>query len=490
MNYYDTNTHKDYYEGDNLGHYQFTSLNNIINQFEIAYVGENKIIPKVKRADISFYAQRALQELSFDVFKSCKSQQITVPNSLKMPLPHDYVNYTKLTTVDSSGIEHILYPTSKTSNPFQIKQEDNGDYSFNPLVEMVTNGGFDNGLTSWSQPGGVNAEVNAATTLNFTHNIHNGFGGTNWGYAHAVSQQIDVSDLNYINLSATGISGKFDATYDAGVLRVGISLAGGHSATRNFYEITGNPIDSNNDQVSSHYAAIQNLNGDNAYLEWNDGDDVSYSKEMLNIDVTNHNTVYVLVTSFVPYGEGGTAILTGDTVNKIDNISVVNSSANSKLTNPSGNEENSSTWDKYKSITPSENNNDDYEDDTYWRLNGNRYGLDPQHAQSNGSFYIDCRLGKIHFSSNISGKDIILHYISDSRGTVDEMQVHKFAEEAVYKWIIYGILSTRLNIPENIIRRFKKEKFAETRKAKLRLSNIKLEEITQILRGKSKQIKH
>ncbi len=105
---------------------------------------------------------------------------------------------------------------------------------------------------------------------------------------------------------------------------------------------------------------------------------------------------------------------------------------------------------KNQSITPSENNNDDYEDDTYWPMQGNRYGLDPQHAQVNGSFYIDCRLGKIHFSSNISGKDIILHYISDSRGTEDEMQVHKFAEEAVYKWIIYGILSTRLNIPETI----------------------------------------
>ena len=35
-----------------------------------------------------------------------------------------------------------------------------------------------------------------------------------------------------------------------------------------------------------------------------------------------------------------------------------------------------------------------------------------------------------------------------------------------------------------------KEKFAATRKAKLRLSNIKLEEITQVLRGKSKWIKH
>jgi hypothetical protein len=70
------------------------------------------------------------------------------------------------------------------------------------------------------------------------------------------------------------------------------------------------------------------------------------------------------------------------------------------------------------------------------------------------------------------------------------MQVHKFAEEAVYKHIMYGMLSTRMNIPEYVIQRYKKERFAETRKAKLRLSNIKLEEITQILRGKSKIIKH
>jgi len=45
-------------------------------------------------------------------------------------------------------------------------------------------------------------------------------------------------------------------------------------------------------------------------------------------------------------------------------------------------------------------------------------------------------------------------------------------------------------VPEYIVARLKKERFATTRKAKLRLSNIKLEEITQILRGKSKQIKH
>jgi len=60
----------------------------------------------------------------------------------------------------------------------------------------------------------------------------------------------------------------------------------------------------------------------------------------------------------------------------------------------------------------------------------------------------------------------------------------------MYKWIIYSILSTRTNIPEYVIRRYQKEKFAAVRQAKLRLSNFKLEELTQVLRGKSKHIKH
>ena len=60
----------------------------------------------------------------------------------------------------------------------------------------------------------------------------------------------------------------------------------------------------------------------------------------------------------------------------------------------------------------------------------------------------------------------------------------------MYKSIIYAILSTRANVPEYVVRRYKKERFAAIRAAKLRLSNIRLEEITQIFRGKSKQIKH
>ena len=112
------------------------------------------------------------------------------------------------------------------------------------------------------------------------------------------------------------------------------------------------------------------------------------------------------------------------------------------------------------------------------------------HTQVNGSFYIDCNKGKIHFSSNINGKNVVLDYLSDGLGTDDEMKVHKFAEEAMYKWIIHAILASKTNTPEYMVARFKKERFAAIRNAKLRLSNIKLEEITQILRGKSKWIKH
>ena len=130
-----------------------------------------------------------------------------------------------------------------------------------------------------------------------------------------------------------------------------------------------------------------------------------------------------------------------------------------------------------------------YSSDIEISTEGRRYGLDPEHAQVNGSYFIDNLRGLIKFGSALAGKTITLHYVSDGLGTDAEMVVHKFCEEACYKWIACGILSTRSNIPPFIIQRFKKEKFAETRKAKIRLSNIKIEVFTQVLKGMGKQIK-
>ena len=69
------------------------------------------------------------------------------------------------------------------------------------------------------------------------------------------------------------------------------------------------------------------------------------------------------------------------------------------------------------------------------------------------------------------------------------MIVHKFAEEAMYKSIAYAILSTTI-AGQPLAPSFQQQKSAAIRTAKLRLSNLKIEELTQIMRGKSKFIKH
>ena len=81
-------TQFDYYYGNDYGNYQFVPLEEIIYNFQSIFVGEDKLIPKLRRVDIAYHAQRALAELSFDTFKSIKSQQIEVPPSLQMILTH------------------------------------------------------------------------------------------------------------------------------------------------------------------------------------------------------------------------------------------------------------------------------------------------------------------------------------------------------------------------------------------------------------------
>jgi len=385
-------TQADYYiNSDSWGKYQFTSLDNIVNQFMIAYVGEDKLISKIKRTDVAYYAQRAIQELSFDTFKSCKTKEIEIPASLTMILPQDYVNYVKLTWSDSAGIEHVIYPTSKTSNPIAINQYPSGEI----MPELLENNGFDTDMGSW-------------------HSYNNPSTGTP-AYTWNSNGYMDANAERYAKLYQTSTDILAGHTY-----RVSYDL----TITQGEANILLVADDSNADEQKWNSVSVGTVDG-------------SYTR-----DITVDRNA-----------------LTSD------------------------------TWSNYKSATPSENQ-DDYQDDTYWPMAGRRYGLDPQHAQANGSFYMDCNTGLIHFSSNISGKTVILEYISDGLGTDDEMVVHKFAEEAMYKWIAYAILSVRTGVPEYVINRYKKEKFAETRKAKLRLSNIKLEEITQVLRGKSKQIKH
>jgi hypothetical protein len=120
---------------------------------------------------------------------------------------------------------------------------------------------------------------------------------------------------------------------------------------------------------------------------------------------------------------------------------------------------------------------------------GQRYGNNPQYSQSNGWFNMNERDGVISFSSNLKDHLIVLEYISDGLAYELDSKIPKMAEDALYAHIVYSILAGRINQPEYVIQRLKKDRSAKLRNAKIRLSNIKLSEIVQVMRGKSKWIK-
>ena len=49
MGLLDGTTQESYYNGSDYGNYQFISLADLVTNFTIGYVGEGKIIPKVKQ---------------------------------------------------------------------------------------------------------------------------------------------------------------------------------------------------------------------------------------------------------------------------------------------------------------------------------------------------------------------------------------------------------------------------------------------------------
>ena len=546
----DGQTQSSYYQGSEYGQYQFVSLQDVIDQFMVIYVGEEKVINKASRTDVAFHAQRALAELSFDTLRSFKSQSIVLPPSLVMTLPHDYVNYTRVMWCDDAGIKRPLYRTRDTQNPFQIKQNTDGTYDFSANRPVIFNAGTFTDVThaqfeeSWSysypqyiaNPGPaypINVGIPEGNLqASWAYNTDNGYGGTAGqiveianqagpdnlteslglqfrshqvrtlteyhGSAQAAWQKIS-NNTGLVKISATALTHAAGSiTIQAGLPNEGSSYATPNTTVR--IGITTKIPDTNSSFYSNNRTYnddkglfdIFDIDGEITYIEWTGGE--AEAEKEIAYDLSNYGDqpLYLVAVGIVPWtaNESTSHSVRLVLAPKVITLNVENGFPATDLEPETGYYKSSIMWEKYKAITPAENNNDDYANDDYQRVPDERYGLDPSKAQTNGSFYIDDLYGRIHFSSNVSGKTVILDYISDSLGTEDEMQVHKLAEDAIYKWITYGVLSSKINIPEYIVQRARREKIAATRKAKLRLSNVKLEDIAQTLRGKSKQIKH
>ncbi len=291
----------------NYGNYAYVTLGDVINNYIVGFVGQDKLVPRVNRSDVIFHAKRALQEFSYDTLKSVKSQELNIPPSLSVVMPQDYVNYVRMSWIDRLGVQHIIYPANNlTDNPYNIPVQDS---------------------------------EGVPTQDNFGENIE----GTS------------ITEERWSKANTNLLSQNYDFT------------------------------------------------------QYNQG-----------LDWWGYN-----------WGYGG-------------------------------------YW--------------------YWGW-GEQYGMEPQYAQRNGWFTMNEREGKISFSSNLRGRLIILEYISDGLAYDLDSRVPKLAEDAIYAYLNHAILSGRINQPEYIVQRYKREASAKLRNAKIRLSNIKLDEIVQVMRGKSKWIK-
>tara|TARA_R110000796_G_scaffold128069_3_gene243517 strand:+ start:82 stop:1875 length:1794 start_codon:yes stop_codon:yes gene_type:complete len=580
---------------DNYGDYQFTSLDNIINGFMVAYVGESKLINKVNRTDVQFHAMRGIQEFSYDILKSVKAQEIEVPNTLQMILPQDYVNYSKITTSGNDGIERVLYPTGKTSNPFAITQLTDGAYDFNqanlrkltitcPPAAFIPDGKYldlryikpnsqtgvmhiifnknstflDGDISSianqspkfFANISGVSSSTDVASKLKDAILESNRFNVSQIGNVLTVEYKdvfpassetfsFDFVENSYVNFHSSGINSSpgvvdpvsivssnsisFDDTtleftdpdfedVNGTILFQTDKVGFDPSYLPNFNSPVGSTVliqgrITKNDGTGDLYSDVDNDGFIQVKLSGDEGDVITVgihtsSNQTNKVDAEGYfNFTHTMVAnaSVLVVQAGDISPTSGDPGVLISDLAVGHSATptpvvvtNTGATSTSDNlqyQAESDTWTNYKSHTPNEIR-DDYETDgNYIDHHGRRYGLDPQHSQDNGTFYIDTNKGLIHFGSALAGSTVVLHYISDGLGTDAEMVVHKFAEEAIYKWIAYGVLASRSNIPEYIVQRFKKERFAEARKAKIRLSSIKIEEFTQVLKGLGKPIK-
>ena len=497
------NNASSYYTGTNQGEFQFVSLEEIIKNFTAVYVGEGKILENALSGDISFHAHRALQELHYDTLKSCKSLEVEVCNNLKVPLPHDYVNYTKISWVDANGVWRNLYPTSKTGNPFAIEQNQEDCVDCGDTSETYQFEGAD-----LKEQELACADGSTTCAMNFNPNtkgvdIRSNYPSVDYTlYGLLKAMECYGEPLYWMNLqSRTEVFNQFfgalsswcncleqsQSDWNCGqVMNFVPGVDGDGKQINTIAEYWANfSFDPSNNYISGFTADVAgeflysglveftwgpNPNPPSSPILTTDGDDVS--SNIWGVDA------YPIINGL------GTQ-LSGD----MEDLPVITTTLSSSSAS-------SNSWSNFKSggntsvaLDTSLTTSPAVDSDNYHTSIGARRGIDPQYAQANGSYFIDCRNGMIHFSSNIVGKTVVIQYISDGHGTPDEMIVHKFAEEAMYKWILYGCLSSLAQPPGNI-GLVKRERAAETRKAKIRLSNIKIEEIAQVFRGKSKFIKH
>lgn len=83
-------------EDENWGSYQYINLGDIVNNFMLMYVGNDKLINNAERYNVLFHAKRGIQELNYDALKETKVIELSVADNATIVLPPDFVNWVRI----------------------------------------------------------------------------------------------------------------------------------------------------------------------------------------------------------------------------------------------------------------------------------------------------------------------------------------------------------------------------------------------------------
>lgn len=114
---------------ENWGSYQYVSLEDIVNNFMLMYVGNDKLINNVQRYNVLFHAKRGIQELHYDAMKETKIVELNVCNDLKIVLPNDYVNWVRI-SMYKDGLLRPLSENIQTNYATSYLQDNNCNVLF------------------------------------------------------------------------------------------------------------------------------------------------------------------------------------------------------------------------------------------------------------------------------------------------------------------------------------------------------------------------
>lgn len=120
----------------------------------------------------------------------------------------------------------------------------------------------------------------------------------------------------------------------------------------------------------------------------------------------------------------------------------------------------------------------------------NPFTIDPT-RNANGTFNIDTRQGRIHFSSDNASRVLLLEYISDGLEYSNEsdIKVTKLAEEALYHYVNYYLMFSMSGVPLYEKNEAKNAWTSSYKNAEIALMNIKIPDIMLALNAKRKWIK-